>query len=149
MQDIAGLAGAGCAGAIGRGIAKNAVADADVLLGIKAPLGQQSLALGRFKRLFCAVDPAGAQNDPFYGAPTAVLVLGEKNNPNGVQDASLVMGNLLLAASGIGLGSCWINRAKETFETPEGKALLAIAVAAQVPAVVTASSSSAVICSGL
>ena len=67
----------------------------------------------------------GTKNDPFYGAPTAVLVLGEKNNPNGVQDASLVMGNLLLAASGIGLGSCWINRAKETFETPEGKALLA------------------------
>ena len=67
----------------------------------------------------------GTQNDPFYGAPTAVLVLGEKNNTNGVQDASLVMGNLLLAASGIGLGSCWINRAKETFETPEGKALLA------------------------
>ena len=58
----------------------------------------------------------GTQNDPFYGAPTAVLVLGEKNNPNGVQDASLVMGNLLLAASGIGLGSCWINRAKETFD---------------------------------
>ena len=57
--------------------------------------------------------------------PDAVLVLGEKNNPNGVQDASLVMGNLMLAASGIGLGSCWINRAKETFETPEGKALLA------------------------
>ena len=67
----------------------------------------------------------GTKNDPFYGAPTAVLVLGEKNNPNGVQDASLVMGNLLLAASGIGLGSCWINRAKETFETSEGKALLA------------------------
>ncbi len=67
----------------------------------------------------------GHQNDPFYGAPTAVLVLGEKNNPNGVQDASLVMGNLMLAASGIGLGSCWINRAKEMFETPEGKALLA------------------------
>ena len=67
----------------------------------------------------------GTKSDPFYGAPTAVLVLGEKNNPNGVQDASLVMGNLLLAAFGIGLGSCWINRAKETFETPEGKALLA------------------------
>ena len=44
-----------------------AVADADVLLGIKAPLGQQSLALGRFKRLFCAVDPAGAQTDAGRG----------------------------------------------------------------------------------
>ena len=66
----------------------------------------------------------GTQNDPFYGAPTAVLVLCDKTNPNGVQDASLVLGNLLLAASAIGLGSCWINRAKETFEMPEGKALL-------------------------
>lgn len=62
--------------------------------------------------------------DPFYGAPTAVLVLGERDNPNGVQDASLVLGNLMLAASSIGLGSCWINRARETFETAEGKALL-------------------------
>ena len=66
----------------------------------------------------------GTKNDPFYGAPTAVLVLGEKNNPNGVQDASLVMGNLMLAAASLGLGSCWINRAKEEFETEEGKALL-------------------------
>ena len=79
--------------------------------------------LAELSRLNAAV--MGTKNDPFYGAPTAVLVLGEKNNPNGVQDASLVMGNLMLAASGIGLGSCWINRAKETFETPEGKALLA------------------------
>ena len=62
------------------------------------------------------------------GATVAAVRVADKykeNNPNGVQDASLVMGNLLLAASGIGLGSCWINRAKETFEMPEGKALLA------------------------
>ena len=84
---------------------------------------QDKETLAELSRLNAAV--MGTNNDPFYGAPTAVLVLGEKNNPNGVQDASLVMGNLLLAASGIGLGSCWINRAKETFETPEGKALLA------------------------
>ena len=84
---------------------------------------QDKETLAELSRLNAAV--MGTKNDPFYGAPTAVLVLGEKNNPNGVQDASLVMGNLLLAASGIGLGSCWINRAKETFETPEGKALLA------------------------
>ena len=78
---------------------------------------QDKETLAELSRLNAAV--MGTQNDPFYGAPTAVLVLGEKNNPNGVQDASLVMGNLMLAASGIGLGSCWINRAKETFETPE------------------------------
>ena len=62
---------------------------------------QDKETLAELSRLNAAV--MGTQNDPFYGAPTAVLVLGEKNNPNGVQDASLVMGNLLLAASGIGL----------------------------------------------
>lgn len=62
--------------------------------------------------------------DPFYGAPTVVLVLAEAGNPNGVQDASLVLGNLMNAAHAVGLGSCWINRIRETFELPEGKALL-------------------------
>lgn len=71
---------------------------------------QDKETLAELSRLNAAV--MGTKNDPFYSAPTAVLVLGEKNNPNGVQDASLVMGNLMLAASGIGLGSCWINRAK-------------------------------------
>ena len=60
--------------------------------------------------------------DPFYGAPTVVVVLAE--GANAVPDGSLVMGNLMNAAAAIGLGSCWINRAKEEFETEEGKALL-------------------------
>ena len=59
-----------------------------------------------------------------YGAPTVLVVLDDKTNPNGVQDASLVMGNLMNAAHALGLGSCWINRARETFQLPEGKALL-------------------------
>ena len=63
--------------------------------------------------------------DPFYGAPTVVVVFADGDNINGVQDASLVMGNLMNAAHATGLGSCWINRAKATFELPEGKALLA------------------------
>ena len=67
----------------------------------------------------------GRENfDPFFGAPTVVVVFAEAGNPNGVQDASLVMGNLLNAAHALGLGSCWINRAREVFERPEGKALL-------------------------
>lgn len=66
----------------------------------------------------------GQNIDPFYGAPTVVVVFAEKNNPNGVQDASLVLGNLMNAAHAVGVGSCWINRAKETFETVEGIALL-------------------------
>ena len=67
----------------------------------------------------------GADSDPFYGAPTVVIVFADTNAGTWLQDGSLVMGNLMLAAYAVGLGSCWINRAKETFETPEGKALLA------------------------
>lgn len=67
----------------------------------------------------------GADMDPFYGAPVVLVVLADKENPNRVYDGSLVMGNLMLAAHDEGLGSCWIHRAKQEFETPEGKALLA------------------------
>ena len=62
--------------------------------------------------------------DPFYGAPTVVVVLADGENPNWLKDGSLVMGNLMNAAAAIGLGSCWINRAREMFDTQEGKALL-------------------------
>ena len=62
--------------------------------------------------------------DPFYGAPVILVVLANKAVPTHVYDGSLVMGNLMNAATAIGLGSCWINRAKEEFETEEGKALL-------------------------
>ena len=66
----------------------------------------------------------GVKSDPFYGAPTVILVLADATKPTAVQDGSLVMGNLMLAAHSLGLGSCWINRAKEEFATEEGKALL-------------------------
>ena len=62
---------------------------------------------------------------PFYGAPTVCLVLADAAIPTAVEDGSLVMGNLMNAAHALGLGSCWINRAKEAFETREGKALKA------------------------
>lgn len=65
-------------------------------------------------------DIMGVTSDPFYGAPTVILV----TRPTAVQDGSLVMGNLMLAAHSIGVASCWINRAKEEFATEEGKALL-------------------------
>ena len=67
----------------------------------------------------------GSDSDPFYGAPTVIVVLAAAESPHAVQDGSLVMGNLMNAAKAIGLGSCWINRAKEMFETEEGKQLLA------------------------
>ena len=67
----------------------------------------------------------GSQSDPFYGAPVILVVLADKSKPTYVYDGSLVMGNLMLAAHSLGLGSCWIHRAKETFELPEWKEWLA------------------------
>lgn len=66
----------------------------------------------------------GRDIDPFYGAPVVLVVLADKQYPTYLYDGSLVMGNLMNAAHAVGLGSCWIHRAKEVFDSPEGKALL-------------------------
>lgn len=68
----------------------------------------------------------GTESDPYYGAPTFVLVFASNTEKwrNSIQDASLVLGNMMNAAHSIGLGSCWINREREMFETEEGKALM-------------------------
>ncbi|MBQ2725036.1 MAG: nitroreductase [Clostridia bacterium] len=63
-------------------------------------------------------------SDPFYGAPTIVIVLADRNVGTAVEDGSLVMGNLMNAAHAVGVDSCWIHRAREEFESDEGKALL-------------------------
>lgn len=63
--------------------------------------------------------------DPFYGAPVVLVVLAPRDVPTHFYDGSLVMGNLMLAAHALGLGSCWIHRAREEFDTPEGRAILA------------------------
>ena len=62
--------------------------------------------------------------DPFYGAPVILIVLADASCPTAVYDGSLTMGNLMLAAHDLGIGSCWIHRAKEEFESEEGKELL-------------------------
>ncbi len=66
----------------------------------------------------------GADMDPFYGAPVVIIVLADKNVGTYLYDGSLVMGNLMNAAHSLGIASCWIHRAKEEFESEEGKALL-------------------------
>ena len=66
----------------------------------------------------------GTKGDPFYGAPTVLVVLADADSPYAVQDGSLVLGNLMNAAKAIGLGSCWINRAEEVFASEAGKELL-------------------------
>ena len=62
--------------------------------------------------------------DPFYGAPVILIVLAERDWANRVYDGSLVMGNMMLAAHSLGLGSIWIHRAKEEFEMPEYQQVL-------------------------
>ena len=61
---------------------------------------------------------------PFYGAPTVVIVFADSAVPTHLYDGALVMGTMLLAASAVGLGSCWIHRAREVFSTEAGKALM-------------------------
>lgn len=67
----------------------------------------------------------GTQADPFYGAPVILVVLADRERPTYKYDGSLVMGNLMNAAHALGLGSCWIHRAREVFDSPEGRQMLA------------------------
>lgn len=66
----------------------------------------------------------GVESDPFYGAPTVVVVLGNPEHSTWIEDGCLVAGNLMNAAAAMGLGSCWIHRCRQMFESQEGKALL-------------------------
>lgn len=66
----------------------------------------------------------GVDSDPFYGAPTVIAVLADKTVPTYHSDGSLTIGNLMNAAHAVGVDSCWVHRAKEEFESEEGKALL-------------------------
>jgi len=66
----------------------------------------------------------GTDSDPYYGAPTVVLVLADKTKGHPVEDGSLALGNMFIAARSLGLGSCWVHRTQQMFESEEGKALL-------------------------
>ena len=66
----------------------------------------------------------GVEADMFYGAPCVIVVLANPENNTWIEDGSLVLGNLLNAATALGVDSCWIHRARETFDRPEGKELL-------------------------
>jgi len=77
----------------------------------------------RMSKLNAAV--MGTDNDPFYGAPAVLVVLADRSVRTHVYDGSLVLGNLMNAAWDLGVSSCWIHRAKEVFDSPEGKRILA------------------------
>ena len=76
----------------------------------------------RLSRMNAAV--MGTDSDPFYGAPVVIVVLADKSIGTYLYDGSLVMGNLMNAAHSLGIASCWIHRAKEEFESEEGRAIL-------------------------
>lgn len=67
----------------------------------------------------------GTDTDPFYGAPAVIAVLSDSNVPTYIENGSLAIGNMMAAASSLGIGSCWIHRAKEVFASEEGKKLKA------------------------
>jgi len=83
---------------------------------------QDPQTVAKLSRLNAAV--MGSDSDPFYGAPTVVVVLANPEVRTYLHDGALVMGNLMNAAHAVNVDSCYIFRAKEMFETEEGKALL-------------------------
>ncbi len=109
-----------------------ALIDEIVAAGLNAPTGR-NLQTPRFAVVTddAAVQKLSALNaavlnmpsDPFYGAKDVIVVLAKKEGTY-LYDGSLAMGNLLNAAFALGVGACWIHRAKEVFEGDEGKALL-------------------------
>lgn len=95
-------------------------------MGLQSPVMavvQDAETIRKISRMNAAV--LGTDSDPFYGAPTVVVVLADRTRGTCVEDGSLVMGNLMNAAAALGVGSCWIHRAREVFASEEGKALLA------------------------
>ncbi len=88
-----------------------------IILVVKDPEVRKTLA-----RLDAAAK--GIETDPFYGAPELFVVLADKSVPTFLYDGSLVLGNMMNAAADLGVSSCWIHRAKDVFESEEGKAIL-------------------------
>ncbi|MGI6608660.1 MAG: nitroreductase family protein [Erysipelotrichaceae bacterium] len=85
---------------------------------------QDEETLEVLRRLNCTAAGNEYNRDNFFGAKTVIVVLADKNVRTHIYDGALVMGNLMNAAYSLGIGSCWIHRAKETFETEEGKQIL-------------------------
>lgn len=76
----------------------------------------------RLEKLNAAI--MGVDSNPYYDAPTYLLVFASKDNANAFQDGSCVLENMMLAAHAIGLGTCWINREYQMFQTEEGQLIM-------------------------
>ena len=89
---------------------------------VKIVVVQDPETIAQLRRMNAEI--MGVTSDPFYGAPTVCVVLADTDTYTWLEDGSLVMGNLMLAAEAVGAASCWIHRARQEFDSPEGKELL-------------------------
>lgn len=78
----------------------------------------------RLSKMNARIMGKGEDFDPFYNAPVCLIVLANREMPTYLYDGTLVMANLMLAAEDLGVGSCWIHRAKEEFMTDGGREIL-------------------------
>lgn len=83
---------------------------------------QNDAIKARLEKLNAAI--MGVDSNPYYDAPTYLLVFASKDNANAFQDGSCVLENMMLAAHAIGLGTCWINREYQMFQTEEGQQIM-------------------------
>lgn len=69
-------------------------------------------------------DIMGTTEDPFYGAPVILIVISDKKVPTHLYDGPIALGYMMLRATELGLGTCWIHRAKQEFDGELGKEIL-------------------------
>lgn len=89
---------------------------------VKIVVVQDPETIDQLRRMNAAI--MGVDTDPFYGAPTVCVILADTDTYTWLEDGSLVLGNMMLAAEAVGAASCWIHRARQEFDSPEGKELL-------------------------
>ena len=78
----------------------------------------------KLSKMNCKIGGWEEDFDPFYNAPVVLVVLAPKDWATYIYDGSLLIGNMMLAAHSLNIGSCWIHRAKQEFESEEGKEIL-------------------------
>ncbi|MEI3516646.1 MAG: nitroreductase family protein [Clostridia bacterium] len=94
-------------------------------MGMQSPVMvvvQDKDTMAQIVRMNAAV--MNATSNPYYDAPTVILVLAPTDRTTYIEDASCVLDTMMLAAHSIGLASRWIHRERQMFETEEGKELM-------------------------
>ncbi len=77
----------------------------------------------RLARAIAEADNRGPEYN-FYGAPVNIIVSYKKDEHHAFTDSAAAMENMLLMATGLGLGSCWINQLRECCDIPEVREIL-------------------------